>query len=84
MCCLLIFILQIPDLLVEEPREPLNICLSNLLPEITPNYKPTPIILDSQLKKVYNDDEALSRVMSNKNQRYNLYFILFFVGTLYV
>ncbi|CAG9865128.1 unnamed protein product [Phyllotreta striolata] len=63
----------IPDLLNDVPNEPLNICLSSLLPEITPHYKPTPLNLDLQAKRVLNEDEALSRVMSNKNQRTKVY-----------
>ncbi|XP_057658804.1 transcription elongation factor B polypeptide 3 [Diorhabda carinulata] len=63
----------VPELLKEEPIEPLNVCLSSLLPEITPNYKPLGISLDTQPKRLYTDDEALSRVMTNKNQRTKVY-----------
>lgn len=65
--------LEIPDLLKEEPTEPLNVCLSSLLPEITPNYKPLGVSFDSQPKRAYTDEEALSRVMTNKNQRTKVY-----------
>lgn len=59
-----------PDLLKEAKLEPLDINLSSLLPPITPNYKPLGFpVADSPQKRVLTDDEALSRVMSNKNQR---------------
>ncbi|XP_072398011.1 uncharacterized protein EloA [Diabrotica undecimpunctata] len=61
----------VPSLL-KEP-EPLNISLSSLLPEISPNYKPLGVSFDNQPKRIISDDEALSRVMMNKNQRTKVY-----------
>ncbi|KAG5895381.1 hypothetical protein JTB14_029604 [Gonioctena quinquepunctata] len=63
----------VPELLMEKELEPLNINISSLLPEITPNYRPLGVSLDSQPKRVITDDEALSRVMSNRNQRTKVY-----------
>nr|CAH7744675.1 unnamed protein product [Callosobruchus chinensis] len=49
--------------------------MSSLLPEITPNYRPLGLPLDSQQKRFekMTDDEALSRVMTNKNYRTKVY-----------
>uniref|UniRef100_A0A6P7HAG7 Transcription elongation factor B polypeptide 3 n=1 Tax=Diabrotica virgifera virgifera TaxID=50390 RepID=A0A6P7HAG7_DIAVI len=58
--------------LMKEP-EPLTISLSSLLPEISPNYKPLCVPFDNQPKRIISDDEALSRVMMNKNQRTKVY-----------
>lgn len=64
---------QPPSLLKEPPKlEQLDINISSLLPAITPNYRPLGNLTDNihQRSKVLLDDEALSKVMSSKNQRY--------------
>lgn len=43
--------------------------ISSLLPEITPNYRPVGLPID-QPRRFISEDEALSRVMTNKNLRY--------------
>ncbi|KAL3278644.1 hypothetical protein HHI36_016182 [Cryptolaemus montrouzieri] len=56
--------------LPKEPLENLDINISTLLPPITPHYRPLGLpVHDDQPKKLLSDDEALSRVMMNKNQR---------------
>lgn len=81
--------LQVPSLLKEIPPEPLQINISSLLPEISPNYKPVAFPLDSQPKRFLTPDEALSQAISNKNIRYyfsytdtlNIYLIHVFVNS---
>ncbi|KAJ9574661.1 hypothetical protein L9F63_008193 [Diploptera punctata] len=58
--------------------EPLDVDLDATLPPITPNYKPLPHynLLDSpphRKVKQLSEEEALSRVMSTKNQRTKVY-----------
>ncbi|XP_050297213.1 transcription elongation factor B polypeptide 3 [Anthonomus grandis grandis] len=66
---------EVPDLLKRNPSnlEPLDINLSSLLPSITPNYRPLNAPLDGQNRKLWTDDEALSRVISAKHQRTKVY-----------
>ncbi|CAH1964649.1 unnamed protein product [Acanthoscelides obtectus] len=66
---------NVPALLKQPELEPLNINMSSLLPEITPNYKPLGLPVDIQQKRFerMTDDEALSRVMTNKNYRTKVY-----------
>ncbi|KAJ8957481.1 hypothetical protein NQ314_006540 [Rhamnusium bicolor] len=64
---------DIPSLLKEQPPEPLNLNISGLLPEITPNYRPVGFPVDMHPKKLLTQDEALSQVISNKNMRTKVY-----------
>lgn len=64
--------------------EPVNINLSSLLPEISPNYRPVGFPLDNQSKKIITEDEALSKVMANKNMRYTYFGIVSLVYLLYI
>ncbi|KAK9879041.1 hypothetical protein WA026_003847 [Henosepilachna vigintioctopunctata] len=59
--------------LPKDPLENLDINISSLLPLITPHYRPLGLPVDDQPKKMLTDDEALSRVMMNKNQRTKVY-----------
>lgn len=76
-CLISVLFFQVPELLREPKLEPINLNISSLLPEITPNYKPIALPID-QPKRLISEDEALSRVMANKNLRYfnNLIFLL--------
>lgn len=51
--------------------EPTDINLSSLLPQITPNYRPMNLPVDTYTlkQKQVAEDEALSYVISSKNQR---------------
>lgn len=46
------------------------------LPEISPNYKPRP---PPKLLPHFTDEDAMSHVISSKNQRYKHYIFIFFV-----
>nr|XP_022901595.1 transcription elongation factor B polypeptide 3-like [Onthophagus taurus] len=60
------------------PKNDVDINISSLLPMITPNYRPLANPLYDSMQnlargKALNDDEALSLVMSQKNQRTKVY-----------
>ncbi|XP_066246204.1 transcription elongation factor B polypeptide 3 [Euwallacea similis] len=62
---------NVPSLLKDSNNlEPLvDINISSLLPSITPNYRPLGLPVDGPNKKLWMDDEALSRVITAKHQR---------------
>ncbi|XP_066149502.1 transcription elongation factor B polypeptide 3-like [Euwallacea fornicatus] len=62
---------NVPPLLKDSNNlEPLvDINISSLLPSITPNYRPLGLPVDGPNKKLWMDDEALSRVITAKHQR---------------
>jgi transcription elongation factor B polypeptide 3 len=67
---------SVPKLLKEVSLEPpTDLNLSSLLPAITPNYRPLGNLLnsDSQPKKSLSEYEALSNIMTSKNQRTKVY-----------
>ncbi|RZC34468.1 transcription elongation factor B polypeptide 3 [Asbolus verrucosus] len=66
---------SVPKLLKEPTLEPIDINLSSLLPTITPNYRPLGNLISSepQPKKSLSDYEALSNIITSKNQRTKVY-----------
>lgn len=74
------------DALHMKKLEPVDMDLSSLLPEITPNYRPLGSYLENSISQTRNkataDYEALSAVISSRNQRYVYFSIsiqIFFV-----
>lgn len=61
------------DLLKQKKLEPLDVNISTLLPEITPNYRPLGHLplenSHSKNNKVTTEEEALSAIMYNKISR---------------
>ncbi|CAH0553196.1 unnamed protein product [Brassicogethes aeneus] len=65
---------EIPKLLI-EPYEPVDLNISSLLPSITPNYRPlgNAVAVDAPFKRTLTDYEALTHVITTKNQRTKVY-----------
>ncbi|KAF5300111.1 hypothetical protein FQA39_LY11303 [Lamprigera yunnana] len=63
------------DLLSPKKLAPLDINLDNLLPEITPHYKPLGLPLDNGMSrnKLSSEDDTLSAIMYNKISRTKVY-----------
>lgn len=67
--------MQVPELLTTKKLGVLDIKVDNLLPEITPNYKPLGFPIDNGMlkNKLSSEDETLSAIMYNKISRTKVY-----------
>ncbi|XP_044263156.1 transcription elongation factor B polypeptide 3-like [Tribolium madens] len=65
----------VPKLLKEPTLDPIDLNISSLLPPITPNYRPLGNLLssDSHTKKFMSESEALTSIITSKNQRTKVY-----------
>ncbi|EFA12997.1 transcription elongation factor B polypeptide 3 [Tribolium castaneum] len=65
----------VPKLLKEPTLDPIDLNISSLLPPITPNYRPLGNLLpsDSHHKKFMSESEALTSIITSKNQRTKVY-----------
>ncbi|KAB0800486.1 hypothetical protein PPYR_01375 [Photinus pyralis] len=65
---------NVPELLTPTKKlTPLDVTVDNLLPEITPNYRPMGLPYSTGSKKVINDDEVLGALMYSKISRTKVY-----------
>lgn len=63
---------KVPELLSKK-LAPLDVNVDNLLPEITPNYRPIGLPFNTASKKIISDDETLGAIMYSKISRTKVY-----------
>lgn len=63
---------KVPELLLKK-LAPLDVNVDNLLPEITPNYRPMGLPCNTTSKKIISDDETLGAIMYSKISRTKVY-----------